>query len=131
MRKTMERNYYKPSWRVKRLFKQTLFQSKINIRNVLKTWAKSLSSVIVKLLELLHGCFPNISKNIYIFEHPLKSLHPTNTPRVFHVETTWKRSFLRHLNVEYTRCVCRARVWVHEKFAILNRELIIQNYHFK
>ena len=35
------------------------------------------------------------------------TITPTNTPRVFHVETTWKRSFLRRFNVEYTWCVCR------------------------
>ena len=28
----------------------------------------------------------------------------TNTPRVFHVETTWKQSFLRCFNVEYMWC---------------------------
>ena len=33
---------------------------------------------------------------------------PTNTPRVFHVDTTWKRSFPGRFNVEYTWCVCRA-----------------------
>ena len=32
---------------------------------------------------------------------------PTDTPRVFHVETTWKRTISRLLNVEYTRSVCR------------------------
>ena len=32
---------------------------------------------------------------------------PKNTSRVFHVETTWKRLFLRLFNVEYTWCVCR------------------------
>ena len=31
---------------------------------------------------------------------------PTNTPRVFHVETTWKRLFPRRFNVEYTWSVC-------------------------
>ena len=31
----------------------------------------------------------------------------TNTPRVFHVETTWKRSFPRRFNVEYTWNLCR------------------------
>ena len=31
---------------------------------------------------------------------------PTNTPRVFHVGTTWKRPFTRRFNVEYTWCVC-------------------------
>ena len=34
---------------------------------------------------------------------------PTNTPRVFHVETTWKRSFPRRFNVENTWSVCRVR----------------------
>ena len=28
------------------------------------------------------------------------------TPRVFHVETTWRRTFPRLLTVEYTWCVC-------------------------
>ena len=32
---------------------------------------------------------------------------PTNTPRGFHVETTWKQSFPRRFNVESTWCVCR------------------------
>ena len=31
---------------------------------------------------------------------------PTNTPRGFHVETTWKRPFPRRFNVESTWCVC-------------------------
>ena len=34
-------------------------------------------------------------------------LNPTNTPREFHVETTWKRPFPRRFNVELTWCVCR------------------------
>ena len=33
----------------------------------------------------------------------------TNKPRVFHVETAWKRSFPRRFNVEYTWYVCRAK----------------------
>ena len=33
--------------------------------------------------------------------------NPTNTPRGFHVETTWKRSFPRRFNMESTWCVCR------------------------
>ena len=36
---------------------------------------------------------------------------PTNAPRVFRVETTWKRSFLRRFNVEYTLCVCMVTVF--------------------
>ena len=34
-------------------------------------------------------------------------IFPTNTPRGFHVETTWKQLFPRHFNVESTWCVCR------------------------
>ena len=33
--------------------------------------------------------------------------YPTNTPRVFHVETTWKRAFPRRFTVEYAWRVCR------------------------
>ena len=36
--------------------------------------------------------------------------YPTNTPRVFHVEATWKRLFPRRFNVEYTWCVCRVAI---------------------
>ena len=36
-----------------------------------------------------------------------EKLFPTNTPRVYHVETMWKRPFPRRFNVEYTWCVCR------------------------
>ena len=35
------------------------------------------------------------------------TLNPTNTPREFHVETTWKRPFPRRFNVQSTWCVCR------------------------
>ena len=35
---------------------------------------------------------------------------PTNTPCVFHVETTWKRSFPRVFNVEHTRCICGNKI---------------------
>ena len=34
------------------------------------------------------------------------SNHPINITRIFHVETTWKRSFPRRFNVEYTCCIC-------------------------
>ena len=34
----------------------------------------------------------------------------TNTPRVFHVETTWKRLLPRRFNLESTWCVCRVAV---------------------
>ena len=36
---------------------------------------------------------------------------PTNTPRGFHVETTWKRPFPRCFNVQSTWCVCRANAF--------------------
>ena len=32
-------------------------------------------------------------------------MYSTNTPRVFHVETMWKRPFPRRFNVEYMWCV--------------------------
>ena len=35
---------------------------------------------------------------------------PTNTPRVFHVETTWKWSFPLVFNVEHTRCICENKI---------------------
>ena len=35
----------------------------------------------------------------------LSEVCPTNTQRVFHVETTWKRQFPRPFNVEYTWCI--------------------------
>ena len=33
--------------------------------------------------------------------------NPTNTPRGFHVETTWKQPLPRRFNVESAWCVCR------------------------
>ena len=35
---------------------------------------------------------------------------PINTPRIFHVETTWKRSFPRRFNVEHMWCAYSERV---------------------
>ena len=32
---------------------------------------------------------------------------PTNTPRVFNVETTWKRSLLSRFNIKHTWCIFR------------------------
>ena len=32
---------------------------------------------------------------------------PTNTPGEFHIETTWKRTFPRRINVKYRWHVCR------------------------
>ena len=48
---------------------------------------------------------PDASMN-HVFFHRL-CIFPTNTPRVFHVETTWNRTFPRRFNVEYTWSVCR------------------------
>ena len=56
-------------------------------------------------------------KNTYFEENLLlkpvqiSSGLPTNTPRGFHVETTWKRPFPRRFNVESTWCVCRAALF--------------------
>ena len=49
----------------------------------------------------LDGCFCSENYLLNILEYP------TNTSRVFHVETTWKRLFPRRFNVENTWCVCR------------------------
>ena len=38
---------------------------------------------------------------------PMFPFYPTNTPRVFHVATTWKRSFPSRFNLECTWCVCK------------------------
>ena len=46
---------------------------------------------------------------------------PTNTPRVFLVELTWKRVFPRRFNAEYTRSVCRAT----EYFKLMKRETLV------
>ena len=48
-----------------------------------------------------------VSAIFFLYNYLFVTYYPTNIPRVFHVETTWKRSFPRHFNVEYTRCVCR------------------------
>ena len=43
---------------------------------------------------------------IFHFHH---YMNPTDTPRGFHVETTWKRPFPRRFNVESTWCVCKEK----------------------
>ena len=45
--------------------------------------------------------------NYYVTSVRLIPGNPTNTPRGFHVETTWERSFPRRFNVESTWYVCR------------------------
>ena len=37
----------------------------------------------------------------------INTSNPTNTPRGFQVDTTWKRPFPRRSNVESGWCVCR------------------------
>ena len=44
----------------------------------------------------------------------VRDFKPTNTPRVFHIETTWEQLFPRRFNVEDTWCVCRETF--HEAF---------------
>ena len=46
---------------------------------------------------------------LFFYSLRYKNIYPTNTPRVFPVETTRKCTFLRRFNVEYTWCVCRVR----------------------
>ena len=49
-------------------------------------------------------------RSLYILYKPISRSSkyiPTNTPRGFHVETTWKRPFPRRFNVESTWCVCK------------------------
>ena len=69
----------------------------------------------------LYSCNKNLSEIFEIYCLILKKFlnwfrinslkaNPTNTSRVFHVETMWKRSFPRHFNVEYTWSVCRVTV---------------------
>ena len=63
----------------------------------------SESKVLGEQLELLPGntqC--NNCRGIVKWKNS-----PTNIPRGFHVETTWKRSFPRRFNMESTWCVCR------------------------
>ena len=64
---------------------------------------------------ILYGIAPYVADvlNDTLQEVPLYSLsfdesyNPKNTPRVFHVETTWKQTFPCHFNVEYTWSVCK------------------------
>ena len=57
------------------------------------------------LMSLLKG---RPAQTILSYKYKLQALAwgPTNTPREFHVETTWKRPFPRRFNMEFTWCVC-------------------------
>ena len=62
-------------------------------------------------------------------------MFPTNTPRVFHVETTWNRSFPRRFNVEYTWSVCRVKTeqiewWVQNRPITKNGALPVTTLFF-
>ena len=48
------------------------------------------------------------AQTILSYKYKLQALAwgPTNRPREFHVETTWKLAFPRRFNVESTWCVC-------------------------
>ena len=48
---------------------------------------------------------------------------PTDTPRGFRVETTWKRSFPRRFNVESTWCVCSLH------YFLATKEKTIENFN--
>ena len=50
---------------------------------------------------------------------------PTNRPREFHVETTWKRAFPRRFNVESRWCVCSGCSDGVGKHAITNSWTVI------
>ena len=51
---------------------------------------------------------PNLNEQAQDVILSRKILKPTNTSRVFHVETTWKWTFPRHFNLEYTWFVCNS-----------------------
>ena len=61
-------------------------------------WYKILGKLFVNDKQILIECFKSFL-----------TLYPTNTPRGFHVETTWKRRFPRRFNEESKWCVCRVR----------------------
>ena len=89
------------------------------------------------MAQVLSCEFCKISKNTFFYRTPLGEqqdalkcktgilkinlpnvITPTNTPRGIHVETTWKRSFLRRFNVEATWCVCRLVINISVKLVL-------------
>ena len=81
--------------------------------NSLTIAAMDLILIIRRVFLYLLHCQP-ISK---MFLKPVKHLWcsfcPANTPRKFHMKTTWTRQFPRHFNVEYMWCICRVAVTYH------------------
>ena len=65
-----------------------------------------------EILRLAMYLFFNHQQLLFQAKHGIKAvldfwLFPTNTPRVFHVETTWKRSLLSRFNIKHTWCTFR------------------------
>ena len=59
------------------------------------------------------------------FACEMTNTYPTNASRVFHFETTWKRSFQRRFNVEYSWCVCRVFLVKSHVTRLLLNEIFI------
>ena len=59
-------------------------------------------------------------KNSSVQKEKLKP-NPTNTLRLFHVETTWKPSFPHPFNVEYRWCVCREAGYPEQVYKMAKR----------
>ena len=85
---------------VNQIHKRYVYFSKLfNLRH--RQYSKSEFSFTVLMMAWAEKLFQiNISLWIWFIRYP------TNTPRVFHVETTWKQQFLHRFNVENTWCVC-------------------------
>ena len=79
---------------------------------ILPTGKLDMMTLICNMLLLSHESFS------------WRTNYSTNTPRRFHVETTWKRLFLRHFNVESRWCVCRV---AYAKMPILRTNIILEN----
>ena len=81
------------------------------------------------------GCFCNCSYEVYmvvsvliievLLGYTIKfiRIYLTNTPRIFHVETTWKRAFPYRFKVGYTWCICKinsiVKPYIAKKTALL------------
>ena len=91
-------NYHLPQLAVSTLSQETNFW---NVSRVLKKSIRKIWFIIIMIIIIF------LTK--IAMKHTMQvTQYPTNTPRVFHVEKTWKRSFPRRFNVEeYTWCVCR------------------------
>ena len=88
---------------LKQLAGSTLSQE-TNFWNVSRVLKKSIRKIWFIIIMIIIIFLTKIA-----MKHTMQvTQYSTNTPRVFHVEKTWKRSFPRRFNVEeYTWCVCR------------------------